>query len=263
MVPFEIETRGSRELKKLAENLGLLSKLVIEQQLKERATMTITRGFEKTPEATYTPGESLFFKPKAGEQHDLMCLIGPEDFTRCKMHEHWDRMRMTPPQKVIFTVCTGKPDCPGCLLDNTPALRGFLPVIMEERADDGSLRVKVLNMTKTMIEQFIDGADLFDNDILGRIVRVKRVGKGKNDTRYTVMVTGKKPDEIPEVVVPDVDKAIGPFDRESIIEKYHSFGVQIPGEAAPTAGAAWSSSEDVPEEAEGVEFKSSKMWADA
>ncbi len=159
-------------------------------------------------------GRGVFRKVQDGETIEFIPLVEEDNFTHCNMHEFWDI------RPAVFSVCSEDEECPGCQLENDARFRGYLPAMLR----DGNVIVLVLPYKAT--QNFIKQAKMIGGSVRGMVMKVNREGTSFATT-YTFITTGKTAAIPDSIVMPDLEKLLGPFDRHEILSVYLEGGLDI------------------------------------
>jgi hypothetical protein len=153
------------------------------------------------------PDESVTFVP----------VVGLDELISADMHEYWEI------KPAIYHPCIGK-DCPGCILENKPRWKGYLPVIVK-----GEDEVKIYPFTVSVYNQFEEFEDALDEDesIQGLVFKITRRGKGLN-TKYSLIGTGKRM-KTSGLDIPDFVSKLGATDEEEIWDQLEKRGFSRTG----------------------------------
>jgi len=162
-------------------------------------------------------GSSDFLKITAGESIDVVPIQGMEDLTSidsCGAQGEdgsfvsWMSIAMT------------EEDCPADQLGIKSRFRGFLPVMAKV---DGEQVQRIWAFTITVARQLTAIDDAVEG-FKGKILRIKRTGKGGLDTAYTIVMTGKEV-AVDGITPIDIVSQLGPQNRMGILKLLWERGV--------------------------------------
>lgn len=86
-------------------------------------------------------------------------------------------------------VCFKEPWCPGCIIGNKPRFQAL--ALMAEEADPTTEKVLAMGIGLYKQLKDIDDAIAEPTSLKGKVIRFSRTGKGKNDTKYNPVYTGR------------------------------------------------------------------------
>lgn len=190
-------------------------------------------------------------KMKAGEILEIVALTGvnpPEGETPtgsnciCAFQEYtlWidrgaDEKGFSPSFPNI-----GGPEEIGALLGLQPRFKGMMLV-----ARKGEEEEKILTMGVQVYNQLVEIEKTLGESIKGQVLRIKRVGSGQNDTKYTVIQTGKRVtiEGDPET---DMVPFMGPLTREGIVAMLEKAGQWPPKSDADSFDDSEDDEDEVP-----------------
>lgn len=156
--------------------------------------------FRKGSPTSSDPRKGLFVSIGDDESVALASLVQMSDMLSADVHEFWE---INP---FVTFPCLGA-DCPGCEVDNPTRFKAYLPIVTREG------EVKIFAFGIRVANQLTD-IEAAVGEIKGKILRIKRIGKGLK-TQYTVVPTGNAID-VEDYDIPDIVGSFGDITLEGI-----------------------------------------------
>lgn len=149
--------------------------------------------------------------------------LASKDFEKAWVH-YFEGVRSDGNIGIRKVVCLGKAGCPLCKKEKSAKCEWYFNVIdrIEQKENKGKFEVKLLTVGKTIFEQIRELAidDEYGNPELYNL-KITRKGKGKFDTKYSVVASTKKYSlkEVELSVVNKESKDGGAYKLEDFIQK--------------------------------------------
>ena len=179
----------------------------IKMARKKRATKKESSPFRKGRATGVKSRGGQFIRLADGESVVFAPMIGLDEMVSADMHEYWDV------KPAIYHPCIGR-NCPGCLVENEPRFKGYLPVLVKSTGEPAiyPFTISVYNQLEALEDEIMEDDD--GATLKGLVIKVSRKGSMKA-TRYSVLGVGSRID-LTGAEVPDFVPQLGPTTEEEI-----------------------------------------------